>query len=150
MPAITPSLWFDMNAEEAIEFYASVFPDTEVGEMLRGPDGVAITGDFTLQGRTFNAINGGPQFPFTEAVSFIVNCADQAECDRYWDALLAGGGEPSRCGWLKDRFGLSWQIVPTEFYDLVSDPDTAQQVMDALMPMEKIDLAVLRAARDGA
>jgi predicted 3-demethylubiquinone-9 3-methyltransferase (glyoxalase superfamily) len=158
MPKITPSLWFDGRAEEAAAFYASIFPDSRIDAISRSPSDNPSTkaGDvllvaFTVSGQPFVGINGGPQFPFTEAVSFQVDCADQAEVDRYWDALVAGGGEPGRCGWLKDRFGLSWQVVPREMGAYLGGPDAAgaARAMEAMLRMEKLDVAKLREAYKG-
>ncbi len=151
MRAISPSLWFDHDAEEAVSFYTSLFPDSSPGAVLRGPDGAAIALDFTLFGREFNAINGGPQFPFTEAVSFVIECDSQEEVDHYWERLT-DGGEESQCGWLKDRFGLSWQVVPTEFLRLSQDPNPAKvkAVMDVMLTQVKLELAPIRAAYDAA
>jgi two-component system sensor histidine kinase QseC len=154
MSRITPCLWFDRNAREAVEFYASVFDDSEVLETsyyLEGapmPAGTELTIRFRIRGEEFLALNGGPYFKLNEAVSFVVNCETQQEVDEYWDALLAGGGQEQQCGWLKDRFGLSWQIVPVQVEKLITDPDHAkrQRVMDALMAMVKIDVAALEAA----
>ena len=155
---ITPNLWFNGNAEEAANFYAAVFPDSRIDQIMRsaadtpsGPAGMVLTVEFTVAGQKFLGINGGLQFPFTEAVSFSVDCADQAEVDRYWDALTAGGGKPVQCGWLKDRFGLSWQIVPAIMPRLLADPDRqrARRVMEAMMSMVKINVAALQAAYDG-
>jgi predicted 3-demethylubiquinone-9 3-methyltransferase (glyoxalase superfamily) len=152
------NLWFDGNAEEAANFYAAVFPDSRVDKVSRapadtpaGPAGMVLTVEFTVLGRSFVGINGGPQFPFTEAVSFSVDCADQAEIDRYWTALTADGGRPVQCGWLADRFGLSWQIVPTRLNELLGDPDPARakRAMDAMLGMVKLDIAALEAAADG-
>jgi predicted 3-demethylubiquinone-9 3-methyltransferase (glyoxalase superfamily) len=150
---ISPCLWFDDQLEEAAEFYTSIFPNSSVGPMSRYPDtGKVMAGEFTLDGTRFRAINGGPEFTFSEAVSFSVDCVDQAEVDRYWDGLLAGGGEESVCGWLKDRFGLSWQIVPTAAYALFSDPDPARAraATEAMLTQHKIVLADLEAAADAA
>lgn len=135
MPTITPSLWFNDTLEEAMAFYASVFPGmtihgvTRYGEGGMGTPGTVMTGDFEIFGQRFNAINGGPHFAFNEAVSFIVDCADQAEVDYYWDSLIAGGGAESQCGWLKDKFGLSWQIVPQAIYTTIAgkDPEGAKR-----------------------
>ncbi|SDR83383.1 Glyoxalase superfamily enzyme, possibly 3-demethylubiquinone-9 3-methyltransferase [Paraoerskovia marina] len=151
MQTITPSLWFDDDFEEAAAFYASIFPDSELGPVVRNPDGSVLAGDFTLMGRPFNGINGGSHFRFTEAVSFLLPCDSQEEADHYWEVLTADGGQESQCGWLKDRFGLSWQVVPTELYSLMSGPDPAAnaRVTEAMMQMNRIDLTVLRAARDG-
>jgi len=150
MASITPFLWFDGNAEEAIEFYASIFPDAKLGRVMR-QEGKFFLGDFELAGQKFTAINGGPQFKFTEAISLYVECKDQAEVDRYWDSLLAGGGTPQQCGWLKDRFGLSWQIIPEALPRLISDadPKRAERAMKAMLQMVKIDIAALEAAHRG-
>jgi len=155
MQRITPCLWFDTQAEEAAKFYVSLFDDAEVTDVrylenTPSGDHVALV-SFRLEGMSFTAINGGPQFPFTEAVSFSVSCADQAEVDRLWNALTADGGEESQCGWLKDRFGLSWQIIPDRMGELLSDPDPerAQRAMAAMLKMQKIDVAVLEAAAGG-
>ena len=153
MPTITPCLWFDNQAEEAAAFYRSVFanasggPRIEVGD---APERRALTTTWQIENQAFIGLNGGPHFKFTEAVSFMVTCADQAEVDDLWEKLTEGG-EPSRCGWLKDRFGLSWQIVPAELQTLLSDPDPARSgwVMEALMGMGKLDLARLKAAHAG-
>jgi predicted 3-demethylubiquinone-9 3-methyltransferase (glyoxalase superfamily) len=125
MNKITPFLWFDNQLEEAMAFYTSVFPDAEILE-THHTGGQVFTARFRLAGQEFSAMNAGPQFPFTEAVSFWIDCIDQAEVDHYWDALLADGGEPSQCGWLKDRFGLSWQVVPRRLMELTNDPDPAR------------------------
>ena len=151
MRAIVPSLWFDDNLEEAISFYTSVFPDASVGEAFRQPDGTVVSADFTVAGQRFTGINGGPQFSFTEAVSFVVECDSQDEVDRYWSVLTADGGQESQCGWLKDKYGLSWQIVPVEFLRMLQDPDGAkvQRVVDVMMTQTKLDLDPLRAAYAG-
>jgi predicted 3-demethylubiquinone-9 3-methyltransferase (glyoxalase superfamily) len=154
MTTINPCLWFDDNLEEAMAFYTSVFPNSRIGNVTRygdagpGPAGSVMAADFELDGLTFRAINGGPQFQFSEAISFSVDCADQAEVDHYWSALTADGGEESMCGWLRDKFGLSWQIVPTRLYELVSDPDPtrAQAATAAMLQMQKIVIADLEAA----
>jgi predicted 3-demethylubiquinone-9 3-methyltransferase (glyoxalase superfamily) len=153
---ITPCLWFDDDLEEAMDFYTRIFPDSRIGNVTRygegghGTPGSVMAADFELAGLSFQAINGGPQFRFTEAISFSVSCADQAEVDRYWNALLAGGGEESMCGWLKDRFGLSWQIVPDRLFELVSDPDPAraEAATQAMLGMRKLVVADLEAAAD--
>jgi predicted 3-demethylubiquinone-9 3-methyltransferase (glyoxalase superfamily) len=153
MPNITPSLWFDGNLEEAAAFYASVFPNSSVGPFFRyteagpGTPGDVLYGTFVLDGHRFLGINGGPQFRFTEAVSFEVRCADQDEVDYYWSNLV-DGGEESQCGWLKDRYGLSWQIVPERLYELVEDPDPARAAAAtaAMLDMRKIVVAELEAA----
>ena len=157
MPSITPSLWFDNDLEEAAEFYTSVFPNSKIEGMNRytetgtGTPGDVVSGSFVLDGTRFIGINGGPQFPFTEAVSFLVNCIDQGEVDYYWDRLLDGGQE-SRCGWLKDRFGVSWQIVPDRLFELLGDPDPARAAAatKAMLGMRKIVIADLEAAVDEA
>lgn len=157
MPRITPNLWFDGQALEAAEFYVSIFPNSGIstvshyGEAGPGEPGTVLTVDFVLDGQRFTAINGGPHFVFTEAVSFLIDCADQEEVDYYWNALTAGGAE-SQCGWLKDRYGLSWQVVPEEWYRLVTadDPDRAERAMAALLTMRKIDIAALQAAAAGS
>ena len=148
MRAIKPSLWFDGNLEEAVEFYTTLFPNSLVGDISRygpdqpGPEGSVMAASFTLNGMGFTAINGGPQFPFTEAVSFVIECEDQAELDHYWDALTADGGQEVQCGWLKDRFGLSWQVVPADLAELLSS-DAAVQ---AMLGMKKLVIADLVSA----
>jgi predicted 3-demethylubiquinone-9 3-methyltransferase (glyoxalase superfamily) len=151
MRAITPFLWFDDDLEQAVEFYTSVFPEGKVHGINRTPDGKVMTADFELAGQQVKGLNGGPQFPHTEAFSFFVECDGQDEVDHYWQVLTADGGEESQCGWLKDRFGVSWQIIPVEFMDMVSSgtPDQVQRVMAAMMTMQKFDVAALRAAYDG-
>jgi predicted 3-demethylubiquinone-9 3-methyltransferase (glyoxalase superfamily) len=157
MQKITPWLWFDTEGEEAARFYTSVFPNSKVGEIMRygsagpRPEGTAMTVAFELEGQPFVALNGGPEFKFTEAVSFLVSCKDQEEVDRYWNAL-SEGGEKGPCGWLKDRFGLSWQIVPDRLGELLADPDRekSQRVMQAMLGMQKIEIDGLeRAAAAG-
>jgi predicted 3-demethylubiquinone-9 3-methyltransferase (glyoxalase superfamily) len=142
-------LWFDGNGLEAAEFYVSLFPDSKVDGVSPGPDGSPLMVNFTLMGRPFQALNGGPQFQFTQAVSLAVPCDGQAEVDRYW-AELTEGGEESMCGWLKDRFGLSWQIVPIELGEILGDPDPgrAARATEAMMQMRKLDVPALRAAAD--
>lgn len=158
MQKITPHLWYAKEAEEAAAFYVSVFPDSRVvrvtampSESPSGPPGSVKVVEFVLFGQAFMAISAGPLDPFNHAVSFVVNCDDQAEIDRYWSALLQGGGAPEECGWLKDRFGLSWQIVPTVLGEMMADPDTAKakRAMDAMLKMVKLDIAALQAAFDG-
>jgi predicted 3-demethylubiquinone-9 3-methyltransferase (glyoxalase superfamily) len=157
MPQITPNLWFDTESEQAAEFYCSVFPNSKINAVTHygeaGPReaGMVLTVEFELDGKPFTAINGGPEFTFDEAVSFLIECADQAEVDHYWDALTAGGGEEGPCGWCKDRFGLSWQVVPTGFVEMMTDPDSerSQRAMKAMLGMKKLDLAALQAAADG-
>ena len=154
---VTPSLWFDRNAEEAVEFYTSTFEDSRTVRVVRYPEGgqlpagTVLSIDFELGGRPFNAINGGPHFSFDEAVSFIVEVDDQAENDEVWAALLAGGGEESQCGWLRDRFGVSWQVVPRAFFEMTAsdDADAVARVYAAMLPMTKLDLAELQAAFEG-
>jgi predicted 3-demethylubiquinone-9 3-methyltransferase (glyoxalase superfamily) len=153
MQKITPFLWFDTEAEEAAAFYTSLFEGSRVGAVSRygegspGEPGRVMTVEFELAGQTYVALNGGPEFPFTEAVSLQVSCEDQAEVDRLWDALTEGGAE-SQCGWLKDRYGLSWQIVPTRLHELLGDPDPgrSQRAMQAMLGMKKLDVAALEAA----
>lgn len=156
MPPTVPCLWFDTQAEAAAAFYVSVFPNSRVTGLTRygpagpGPEGTVLTVSFELDGRPFLALNGGPQFTFTEAVSFQVLCDTQDEVDLYWDALGAGG-EDGPCGWLKDRYGLSWQIVPTRLPDLLADPDpaVAERVMRAMLIMGKLDIAAMERAAAG-
>ncbi len=156
MPAITPSLWFDDDLEEAATFYTSVFPNSSIEGFDRyteagpGVPGRVVSGRFVLDGTRFIGINGGPVFSFSEAVSFTVDCADQDEVDYYWDRLVEGGAE-SQCGWLKDRFGLSWQIVPRRLGELVGDPDPARAAAatKAMLGMRKIVVADLEAAVAG-
>ncbi|NEA98321.1 VOC family protein [Streptomyces sp. SID13726] len=155
--AFTTCLWFDGTAEEAAHFYVSVFKDSSVGRVTRYPEGAmqpagtVLTVDFTANGQSFVALNGGPMFKFTEAVSFQVFCADQAEIDYYWAKLTENGGEPGPCGWLKDRYGLSWQVVPEGLADMVGDPDPAKaaRVTKAFMAMQKFDIAALEKAYAG-
>ncbi len=157
MPRITPNLWFDNESEEAAAFYVSVFPNSKITAVCRYPEGAprpagtVLTVDFELDGQEYTAINGGPQFPFTEAISLLVNCADQSEIDYYWDALSAGG-EEGQCGWLKDRYGVSWQVVPPGMVEILngSDQGRAQRAMQAMFGMQKIEVAALQAAADGA
>src|SRR4051812_40596347 len=151
MPDITPNLWFDTESEAAAHFYTSVFPNSRVVEIARytdagpRPAGEVMTVAFELDGRRFVAINGGPEFSFSEAVSFEIECADQEEVDYYW-SCLGEGGEEGPCGWLKDRFGLSWQVVPTRLMELVNDPKTAERAMRAMLQMKKLDVAALEEA----
>jgi predicted 3-demethylubiquinone-9 3-methyltransferase (glyoxalase superfamily) len=154
MQKITPFLWFDNQAEEAMNFYVSIFKNSKVGTISRygdagpGPAGSVMVASFELDGMPFTALNGGPHFKFTEAISLYVNCETQEEVDYFWGKLTADGGAPSQCGWLKDRFGLSWQIVPAALPKLLSDPnrDKANRVMQAMLQMQKIDVAKLEAA----
>ncbi len=154
---ITPFLWFDGQAEEAANFYVSIFSNSKIisasryGDAGPGPKGSVMTIAFELDGLSFTALNGGPMFKFTEAISLVVHCQTQAEVDHYWDKLSAGG-QQVQCGWLKDKFGVSWQIVPNALIELVQDKDPAksQRVMAAMMQMKKIDIAGLKAAHAGA
>jgi predicted 3-demethylubiquinone-9 3-methyltransferase (glyoxalase superfamily) len=153
MPKVSPCLWFDMRGEEAAEFYTAIFPNSRIIETTRrpegtpGPDGSVLTVTFELDGREIIALNGGPEFTFDEAISLSVDCEDQAEVDYYWERLTDGGSE-SVCGWLKDRFGLSWQIVPRRLRELIADPDpeVAARVTAAMLQMVKIDVAALEEA----
>ncbi len=156
MQKITPFLWFDGQAEEAMNFYTSVFKNSKVGNVSRygeagpGPKGSVMVASFELDGMRFTALNGGPQFKFTEAISFYVDCESQAEVDYFWDKLSAGGSI-QQCGWLKDKYGLSWQIIPSALPRLLSDPDPkkAGRVMQAMLQMKKIDVAKLEQAAKG-
>ena len=157
MPKITPFLWFDTQAEDAATFYVSIFKNAKIGQISRygaggpGPEGQAMTVTFELDGLHFTALNGGPAYKLTEAFSLQVECADQAEIDRLWDQLTADGGESGRCGWLKDRFGLSWQIVPRNMGQLIggADPAKSRRAVQAMLQMNKLDIAALEAAREG-
>jgi predicted 3-demethylubiquinone-9 3-methyltransferase (glyoxalase superfamily) len=151
MNKITPFLWFDYQAEEAMNFYVSVFKNSKAGQVSRGPDGKVFTVTFNLDGQEFMALNAGPQFKFNEAISFFVDCKTQEEVDYYWTTLSTDGGEESMCGWVKDKFGLWWQIVPSVLGELMNDPDPekAQRVTQAMLKMRKIDIAGLRQAYDG-
>jgi predicted 3-demethylubiquinone-9 3-methyltransferase (glyoxalase superfamily) len=157
MPSITPNLWFDTQSEEAAKFYCSVFPNSRIvnvsyyGDAGPREKGMVLTVDFELDGQRFTALNGGPEFTFNEAVSFLIRCADQQEVDHYWNALT-DGGEPGPCGWLKDRFGVSWQIVPRRLMELIGDedPNRSQRAMAAMMQMGKIEIAELERAAAAA
>jgi predicted 3-demethylubiquinone-9 3-methyltransferase (glyoxalase superfamily) len=156
MQRITPFLWFDDQAEEAANFYVSVFKNSKIKELSRytgeepsGKKGSVMTVAFELDGEEFVALNGGPRFKFTEAVSFVVNCETQEEIDYYWKKLTADGGEEVQCGWLTDKYGLSWQVVPAKIAEWVRDRDGFKRVMKAVMEMKKLDLAKLQAAYDG-
>jgi predicted 3-demethylubiquinone-9 3-methyltransferase (glyoxalase superfamily) len=161
MQRITPCLWFDHQAEEAVKFYASIFKDSKIKHIARyGEMGAAVSGQpagsvmtvlFDLQGQEFMALNGGPMFKFTEAVSFMVMCESQDEVDRYWKAL-SEGGEESQCGWLKDKFGLSWQVVPAQLNEMMQDkdPKRSERVMMAILGMKKLDIQVLRRAYESS
>ena len=156
MQKITPFLWFDASAEEAVNFYVSIFPDSRVVSMSRygeggpGPKGQVMSATFELAGQRFMALNGGPRFTFTEAISLFVGCDTQEEVDDLWHKLTAGGGAPSQCGWLKDKFGLSWQIIPSALMELMGDKDPARskRVMEAILQMTKIDINRLKQAYD--
>ena len=155
MQKITPFLWFNDKAEEAMNFYVSIFNNSKVGRVSRygeagpGPKGTVISATFVLEGQEFFALNGGPQFPFTQAISLFVDCATQEEVDELWEKLSTGG-EKGQCGWLKDRYGLSWQIIPSALGKMLGDPDPAKagRVMQAMMKMKKIDIESLKQARD--
>ena len=158
MNKISSCLWFNGTAEEAARFYTSLFPDSRIDKVHRAaadnpstPEGAVLTVDFTVAGQPFIGLNGGPEFPFSEAVSFSIDCADQAEVDRYWEALIEGGGEHSVCGWLKDRFGLSWQVVPRQLEEYLDGPDRpgAERAMKAMLEMTKLDVEKLREAYEG-
>ena len=156
MQKITPFLWFDNNAEEAVNFYVSLFKNSKVlsitryGEAGPGPAGTVLTAAFQLQGQEFIALNGGPQFKFTEAISFSVNCESQEEVDQYWEKL-SESGEKGRCGWLKDKYGLSWQVNPVVLGEMLQDedPEKAKRVMEAMLQMDKLDIETLKKAYEG-
>jgi predicted 3-demethylubiquinone-9 3-methyltransferase (glyoxalase superfamily) len=157
--AIRPCLWFDGNAEDAATFWTGIFPDSHVDAVNRAAAdnpsmqrGGVLTVEFTLSGNSFVGLNGGPQFQFSEAISFEIECRDQEEVDRYWEALTADGGAPGPCGWLKDRFGVSWQVVPTRLTELLKgdDPEGARRATEAMLTMGKIDIAALEAAYNTA
>ena len=156
MQKITPFLWFDNNAEQAAQFYTSIFKNSKIlnvsryGDAGPGPKGSVMVVNFQLEGQQFTALNGGPLFKFSEAFSFVVNCETQKEIDEYWNKLTSGGGKESQCGWLKDKFGFSWQIVPAALGKLMSgDPQKANRVMQALLQMKKFDIATLEEAAAG-
>ncbi|MDT2023865.1 VOC family protein [Methylocella sp. CPCC 101449] len=158
MSKIAPCLWFNTQAEEAANFYVSLLPDSRilkvqrnVGDSPGGKDGTVLVVDFTVAGQEFMALNGGMDMEYTHAISFKIDCEDQTEVDRLWDKLLEGGGKPEQCGWLKDRYGVSWQIVPRAMLQMLSDPDRAkaQRAMQAMLKMVKIDVAAVQAAFDG-
>jgi predicted 3-demethylubiquinone-9 3-methyltransferase (glyoxalase superfamily) len=155
VPKITPFLWFERDPEAAARFYTSIFPNSHIDKVVRAATdvpgtakGEVLTVEYTLEGQEFIALNGGPDFTFDEAISFVVECKDQAEVDRYWDALLKDGGEPSVCGWLKDRFGLSWQVVPRRLNEMMESTDqaAAARATEAMLKMVKIDVAGLEEA----
>lgn len=160
MQRITPFFWFDDQAEEAVKFYTSVFTDSKIGRILRygeeaakisstgRPVGSVLTIEFEIDGQKFVALNGGPLFKFNESISFVVNCETQEEVDYFWEKLTADGGQESQCGWLKDKFGVSWQVVPTVLIDMLHDSDTgkSERVMNAMLQMKKIDIKTLKDA----
>ena len=155
--ALTTCLWFDSEAEQAASFYTSIFKDSRLGQVYRyteagpGPAGSVVLVEFELNGQKFSALNGGSQHTFNEAISIVVPCTDQAEVDYYWDSLLSGSGQEIACGWLKDKYGLCWQIVPARFFEMISDPDTgkAARVTQAMLEMTKLDLPTLERAYAG-
>ena len=161
MQKITPFLWFDNQAEEAAKFYTTIFKNSKIGKILRydeaaakaagGPVGSVLTIEFEIEGQKFTALNGGPQFKFNESVSFVVNCETQEEVDYFWEKLTADGGKESACGWLKDKFGLSWQITPRALIEMLQDKDAekAERVMKAMLQMDKIDIKKLKDAYAG-
>ena len=158
MSKITPCLWFNGEAEEAANFYTSILPDSHIDKVHRAvadnpstPRGAVLTVDFTLGGQQFIGLNGGPDFKFNESISFSIDCADQTEVDRYWEALVAGGGEHSVCGWLKDRYGVSWEVIPRQLPEMLDGPDHegAARAMTAMLEMTKIDVAKLQEAYEG-
>jgi predicted 3-demethylubiquinone-9 3-methyltransferase (glyoxalase superfamily) len=158
MSKITPFLWFNGNAEEAVNFYASVFKNAKITSMTRygdagpGPKGSVMTANFQLDGLEFTALNGGPQFQFSPATSFVIHCKDQEEVDHYWNKLGVEGGKTNQCGWLDDKFGVTWQVVPTVLLELIKDKDAkkSQRVMMAMMQMTKLDIAALERAAAGS
>ena len=161
MQKITPFLWFDDQAEEAVNFYSALFKNSKIGRILRyneeaaektgRPVGSVLTIEFEIEGQKFVALNGGPLFKFNESISFVINCETQEEVDYFWEKLTADGGEESACGWLKDKFGLSWQVTPTVLIDMLQDkdPEKAERVMKAMLKMQKIDIPKLKAAYGG-
>ena len=159
MQKITPCLWYDGDAEEAASFYVGLLPDSRIDAVVRSPadnpsmkKGGVLVVQFTLAGQSFTALNGGPQFTFTEAVSLQIPCEDQAEIDRLWTAIADNGGEPGPCGWIKDRWGLSWQIAPRALHDMIASEDraAAERAMQAMLQMSKLDLAALKRAYEGS
>jgi predicted 3-demethylubiquinone-9 3-methyltransferase (glyoxalase superfamily) len=158
MDKISPCLWFDGQAEEAARFYTSLFPNSRILDVQRspaatpsGPEGIVLTVEFELDGKTYIALNGGPEFTFTEAISLQIECEDQAEVDKYWDALLADGGEPSVCGWLRDKYGLSWPVTPRRLLEMYRSPDrdAARRAMEQMLTMVKLDIEPLERAFAG-
>lgn len=152
MTELITMLWFDNQAEEAARFYTGIFKDSSLGDVHRytsagpGEEGAAMLVEFELNGRKFSALNGGPEYKFNEAISLVIPCADQAEVDYYWEALLAGGGQEIACGWLRDKYGLCWQVVPAAFFDMIKNPARAAAVTQAMMAMTKFDIAELEKA----
>jgi predicted 3-demethylubiquinone-9 3-methyltransferase (glyoxalase superfamily) len=151
MQKISPFLWFDGKAEEAAKFYTGIFRNSRITNVIPGPGGTVMGVSFELEGQEFMGLNGGPMFQFTPAVSFFIKCETQEEIDNYWTRLIEGGGEPQPCGWLKDKFGLSWQVVPNALGTMLQDKDPAraQRTMEAMMKMSKLDIAALKKAYDG-
>ena len=151
MQKISPFLWFDGKAEEAATFYTGIFRNSRITNVIPGPGGTVMGVSFELEGQEFMGLNGGPMFQFTPAVSFFIKCETQGEIDNYWTRLIEGGGEPQPCGWLKDKFGLSWQVVPNALGTMLQDKDPAkaQRTMEAMMKMSKLDIAALKRAYDG-
>lgn len=157
MQKITPFLWFDGKAEEAAHFYTSIFKDSKIGTIHRfgeagpGPKGSVVTVSFQIAGQEFVGLNGGPRFKFNESISFFVDCQDQTEVDYFWTKLIEGGGSEGQCGWLKDKYGVSWQIIPAALMKLLGDPDSKRsaRAMQAMLQMKKIEVAKLEAAADG-
>ncbi len=155
MTELITMLWFDNQAEEAARFYTGIFKNSSLGGVHRftsagpGPEGDVMLVEFELNGQKFAALNGGPEHKFNPAISIVIPCADQAEVDYYWESLLAGGGEEIVCGWLRDRYGLCWQVVPTVFFDMIKDPARAAAVTQAMMTMTKFDIAALERAYAG-
>jgi predicted 3-demethylubiquinone-9 3-methyltransferase (glyoxalase superfamily) len=149
---ITPFIWYDGVAEEAANLYTSLFPDSKIASVMPGPGGKAMVVDFEIAGQRYQAFNGGPGQTFSEAVSFVVHCDSQEEVDHYWNGLTANGGQEVECGWLRDRFGVRWQIVPVRFFELMRDPDPKRRaaVFGAMMKMKKFDIAALEAAHASA
>jgi predicted 3-demethylubiquinone-9 3-methyltransferase (glyoxalase superfamily) len=158
MQKINPCLWFDNQAEEAVHFYTSIFKNSKIGRITRNGEGSqsnqggVLLVEFEIEGQPLTALNGGPHFKFSEAISLVVNCQSQQEVDEYWEKLLADGGTPQQCGWLKDKYGLSWQIVPTALMEMLNDPDAkkVQSVSQALLQMVKFDIAKLKQAYEAA
>lgn len=156
-PRITPMLWFDTEAEEAAQFYTSVFPNSRITQVSRygkgapAPEGTVMVVSFDLDGQAFTALNGGPRYTFNEAISLVISCEDQPEVDHYWEGLIAGGGRAVACGWLRDRYGLAWQVVPVDVFDMIADPDPerASRATAAVWSMVKLDVDAIRKAYRG-